>query len=474
MSAHLVTSAGLPGRDAPDRVVSARHGRDRGSILPIALVLTLVLGSVSVALARYVATSLRTTKITDDRVDRLAAADSAMQTALTQLDARICAPITPVTIDGVALTSTCRAITRLENADGAYAVVATGEGLDPGVAALDTDAGAASANAEKVINGPIYLGVNTTVDIDNTAAILPGEEVDTWVGGEIRYDVDGDCPGSVTPPTAAADWNEPLPLVQCDSRGWALVSPQPTLPSVPSSALSVSAESTPSCTVYSPGTKTGGSLDVSTSTFFLPGTYYFVDVAITITGPALIGMIDGAPRVPAGCETQAAAHEGGAVWVFGGSSTLLVDKGDVDFYPLTLGTGATAHDVSLMAFTTATGGFAATTVDPNDTELVNRKNPTQSSLSFHGLVWAPGSWLNTGSSTTSGGARLEFLGGLTLARATLETAANVDGFNISVPVRLVKYHLIEVTAVRNGTTKVRTVSRHPSTGLQVLTWRVVG
>jgi Tfp pilus assembly protein PilX len=65
---------------------------DRGSILPIALVLTLVLGSVSVALARYVATSLRTTRVTDDRVDRLAAADSAMQIALTQLDGGTCGP----------------------------------------------------------------------------------------------------------------------------------------------------------------------------------------------------------------------------------------------------------------------------------------------------------------------------------------------------------------------------------------------
>lgn len=447
---------------------------DRGSILPIALVLTLVLGSVSVALARYVATSLRTTRVTDDRVDRLAAADSAMQTALAQLDSGTCAPITPFVLDDVSLTSTCRSVTKLENADGAYAVVATGEGLTAGVAALDTDAGAASVNAEKVINGPIYLGVGVTTDISNTAALLPGDEAGIWVGGEVRYDVDGDCPGTAAAPTVAADWNDPRPLVQCDSRGWALVSPQPTLPSVPGTAMALSPESSATCTVYTPGSKTGGVLDIDESTFFLPGTYQFTNVAITITAEALVGNVADAPRVPEGCESVAAANVGGAVWVFSGSSTLLVDKGDVDFYPVTLGSGATAQEVSLLALPTATGGFAASTVDPNTTELVNRKNPTQSSMSFHGLVWAPRSWMNTGSSTTAGAARLEFLGGLTLGRATLETAANVDGFNISVPVRLVKYHLIEVTAVRNGTTKVRTVSRHPSTGLQVLTWRVVG
>lgn len=447
---------------------------DRGSILPIALVLTLVLGSVSVALARYVATSLRTTRVTDDRVDRLAAADSAMQIALTQLDSGTCGPITPVEMDDVALTSTCRSVTKLENADGAYAVVATGEGLNPGVAAFDTDAGAASANAEKVINGPIYLGVGVTTDISNTAALLPGDEVGNWVGGEVRYDVDGDCPGALAAPTVAADWNTPQPLVQCDSRGWTLVSPQPTLPSVPTSAMAISAESTAMCTVYSPGTKSGGVLDLDESTFFLPGTYQFTNVTIEITAEVLVGNAADAPRVPAGCEAVAAAHVGGAVWVLSGSSTVLVDKGDVDFHPVTLGSGATAKEVSMIALPTAAGGFAASTVDPNTTELVNRKNPTQSSMSLFGLVWAPRGWLNTGSSTTAGAARLEFLGGLTLGRATLETAANVDGFNISVPVRLVKYHLIEVTAVRNGTTKVRTVSRHPATGLQVLTWRVVG
>lgn len=445
---------------------------DRGNVLPMVMVLVLVLGSLGAFISYYVGTALRAGNVTDSRVDRLEAADSGMQLALERLDNGNCSPITQTVINGAVVTSTCTNITQVEDSDGAYALVVTGETVTAGTPALDTSAGAQGVNGLKRLSGPVYLGEGITTDIGNTAAVVPDPWLGIDVGGEVRYDVVGDCPGTGAVPVTAAMFQAPTPTIRCDSRGWAQVSPQPTLPTVPSVAMALAPESSATCKVYSPGYLTNSSLELDSSTFFKPGVYQFTNVALKFTGPVLVGYEASKSRIPSGCAAVAAANSGGAVWVFSGSTTLLVDKGDLDFHAKMLGPTGKQRSVSIIALATADGGFAASTVNANTTVLIDRKNPTQSNYSFSGLVWVPHGWVSTGSSTTSGDAIVQFSGGLTVARATIETAANVEGFSISVGTGIMRYSLIEVTAVKGGTTKVRTVSRHPTTGLQVLSWRV--
>lgn len=445
---------------------------DRGNILPMVLVLVVVLGSLGGFIAAYVGTAIRSGTITDDRVDRLAAADSGMQLALQRLDAGNCSPITSIVINGATVTSTCQTITQVEDSDGAYALVVTGESITAGTPALDTSGGAQGANGLKRLSGPVYIGEGATVDIGNTAAVVPDPWQGIDVGGEVRYDVVGDCPGTGPVPVTAAMFQAPIPTVRCDSRGWATVSPKPTLPTPPTSAMALAPESSETCRVYQPGFLTNTSLELDESTFFKPGIYQFTNVALKITGPVMVGYDSATARIPAGCAAVAAANPGGGVWVFSGTTTLLVDKGDLDFHAMMLGPVGKLRSVAVIALPTADGGFAASTVDPNTTVLIDRKNPTQSNYSFRGLVWAPKGWISTGSSTTSGDAIVQYVGGLTVARATIETAANVEGFSIALGVGMMRYSLIEVSADKRGVTKVRTVTRHPSSGLQVLSWRV--
>jgi hypothetical protein len=52
--------------------------RDRGSVLPLVLVIAVVLSAVAIGLAKYATSGLRYADVVEQRADRLAAADGAM------------------------------------------------------------------------------------------------------------------------------------------------------------------------------------------------------------------------------------------------------------------------------------------------------------------------------------------------------------------------------------------------------------
>lgn len=62
-----------------------RSGDDPGSILIITLVLTVVLASVVMAITTYAATGLRSSRVTDGRLERLAAAEAGVWWGAEQL-----------------------------------------------------------------------------------------------------------------------------------------------------------------------------------------------------------------------------------------------------------------------------------------------------------------------------------------------------------------------------------------------------
>ena len=59
--------------------------RDDGSILPLVMVMTVVLGAVVVGLAGYVSAGLRYSRVVEDRADRLAAADGGLRYGIERL-----------------------------------------------------------------------------------------------------------------------------------------------------------------------------------------------------------------------------------------------------------------------------------------------------------------------------------------------------------------------------------------------------
>lgn len=62
--------------------------RDRGGILPMVLVVSVVMSVVVIAVTTYTATTLRYGQVAEARANRLAAANGAMDDALEQLSIR--------------------------------------------------------------------------------------------------------------------------------------------------------------------------------------------------------------------------------------------------------------------------------------------------------------------------------------------------------------------------------------------------
>jgi Tfp pilus assembly protein PilX len=62
--------------------------RDRGVMLPIVLVVTVVMSLAVIAIANYVSTDLSYGRVTVDRANRLAAADAVMNYGIDQLKLR--------------------------------------------------------------------------------------------------------------------------------------------------------------------------------------------------------------------------------------------------------------------------------------------------------------------------------------------------------------------------------------------------
>ena len=122
-----------------DSEAASRTRRDAGLALPIVLVLTTAISVVVIALASYTITNLRYSRITEDRSDRLSAADAGMRYAIDQLRLRNAGcildtqkavlPGVEADFNGASAAVTCERITSGFEGIQAYAAVLTGEGL---------------------------------------------------------------------------------------------------------------------------------------------------------------------------------------------------------------------------------------------------------------------------------------------------------------------------------------------------------
>lgn len=470
-----------------------RPSHDRGSVLPLALVFVVVLSLLATAIATYTATALRASDVTVKTVDRIASAESGATHALqATAGADACAGYSAI-INDASVTATCDFQRRAVNADGLYAMVITDLGVGS-YPELDTRT-CPNPNCTRRVSGPVYLDQNVDLDLAETQAVFPGT-APAFTGGNVSFNPPGgDCaaPSVESLRTTIRDeWDsideanggtDVTPFVFCDARGWEFVAPTPDLTGLTIPATTVTSNPG-TCTTFAPGTLTGGTLDVTTDAFFASGVYLFQDVTIRLrksSGPGTLQMTVGTrsdaayqpTAVSSSCASAASADTGdGAVWILAGTSTIEFDKVTVDFYPKDLGAPGTDLDVSLLSSHIAVGPVPVTTLNPTSQPLITRKNPTQTKYSFHGQVYAPASWITT--DHASNAAVLEFLGGVVVARFDLDSSANVDGINISVPVDTYDYYLIESTASNDGDTTVRVVAFDDGqgAGLQVESWRV--
>lgn len=450
---------------------------DSGAILLLTLVMTVVFAILVAGIATYSSTALKSSRTTAGLVDTLAAAESGIQFELSTIDSGTCAPSTSRgTLNGANVTTTCQPIVRVADADTPFALVVTAVGINNPATrpALDTRGSNSQPNADRRIRGPIYLGDNVTVDLVQTSALLT-DTSGTVFGGDVRYDVTGDCTGfgSDDGPTVASDWRTPQPVVRCDSRGWQAAAPLPDLSAYPVPATPMTSGGGGGCVVYSPGIRTGGILDLDDDSFFRSGVYYFHNVTILVDDDVAVGKrppADYPSHVPASCASRnefTTDPATGAMWILSGTSRIeFQNDSDAAFYPIAFAD----EDRSVVALHAAAYGYPASSLDPDIVRLIDRSNGAGPEFRFFGRVYAPGSWIDTGNAAND--VVVEFMGGLVASRAVIQTAAQVDGFSISVDAALRTYFLIEAQAVADTDTIVRVTAEDLDPGTRVQTWRV--
>jgi Tfp pilus assembly protein PilX len=328
---------------------------DRGSILPIVLVVSIVLGLVVVAVATYVATTLRQGQVVEASANRLAAADGAMDNALEALGrkASVCslttlANGTPYTfplggpeaaINGIVPNITCQTVGGAVNAVDAFAVIITGAGGQTGDLLTITNGGA-SEQARKVFEGPVYLGrtprataPNKTMEFSATLTIKDG---DLWYSNPT-------CPGDVVLPSRLRIAPEGYGT-KCLTEDWFTLfgSRKPPVPNVAS--LDVRSPSAPApnaagCYVWPAGRYDAPpQLQNQSFNYFEPGDYYFnfpsANSTWTISnawvlagypgdnGPSIPGYQNNAKLANNDCRDLLQTPGGGATFYLGGPSRI--------------------------------------------------------------------------------------------------------------------------------------------------------
>jgi hypothetical protein len=130
---------------------------DRGSVLPLVLVLTVVISMVVLAVATYTTTGLRYGRVVEARADRLAAADGGLRYAIEKLELvghHECPTINPPDVNGATVTLTCTPVGASFDDTEGYALVLTGEGVPASQALLSAQSAAMVA---KRVSGLVYM-----------------------------------------------------------------------------------------------------------------------------------------------------------------------------------------------------------------------------------------------------------------------------------------------------------------------------
>lgn len=452
----------------------SRTRRDRGAVLPIVLVIAVVFAVVAVAIASYTATALKSTQVTEARVDRLADAELGMQRVLDSLAADGCSASPGLGENGSTLTlSGCTVETVQVGGDVPYSLMLTAEGVTTPLA-FHRDG---PQNEEIEINGQVYLAQNVTGSADPTKLLAPGLVVVQAAT----------CATAVSSPSWLGATN-----VDCTTDDW------DTFTSVPSigPAPGFNAPSAPGCRVEKaptgPRTITGSVK--ANDAYFASGIYrvtgeLVLDGYVVAGHPGAVTLDTSDPCYPVQQADVANAAGGGpqgVVFVVEGSGRIVIDGNDTValFYGLDIGSD---RRVSFVGYTSShpapTGPYQPSTRNPNvDGNQPSKRegifitdHPNQS-FAFYGEVWTPRGFIDVDTMSSNGDAGAAFQGGAVIARFKAKTSNDVSGIIFSgddVPV--VDYHRLRVTATADGvsTTVSVVADLDPDGSISVKSWRVL-
>jgi hypothetical protein len=454
---------------------------DAGVVLPLVLVVVVVLGLVVVGLATYTSTTLRYGQTTEERTDRFASAQGAMDNSLERLEIgklKLCStglgfvidPF-PVTLNAAPATVECRSIGGSASDVDGWAAVITGVG-NPGGPNDDDFVVQSGGGADKFIGGPVWLENRNSIDIRANTTIEQGDlfypegcnpQQFTGLNLDSRLFF---TPGNGTVCTDGT-WNAPF---------------RPPATSVPSS-VSVS-DGVPAlartdsngCTVFEPGRYNLAPL-LGANNYFKSGNYYFHNVGTIVVKQTklLFGNMPGVTGFPSLANVPCSFVRGsdnlsGATVYMGGNSRFDIEADGALEFSRRSQIGAQKTDrVSVHVIDPGLGNQPSWS-DP----VIETKPGNNKQLAIQGLLWAPNAALVFGEVTNDTTAAIR--GGVVVARLDAGASASSTGFLIEVPTSETERLLqLTSTAQKNGaTTQVRAVlDLRSSTGETALrSWRV--
>lgn len=420
--------------------------RDAGLILPMALVATVVIAAVLVAVATYAATDLRYGQVVEARAGRLAAAQGALDDALEQLSVGnpICSTAGPAgldttfpeTVNGATVVVNCRAVgTTLPAPDG-WALVITGEGAPAGNSTLlDID-----NSSLKEISGPVFLEIPNRTDLKKDVRIL---------GGDLWYP-DNSC--AVSDPTDSGIQYDSAPLTitnllfeptrgaMCINRSWdELFGSGPAAANLGGLPVNPAYSAQGACRVFSPGRYTA--LPLGNNNYFKSGNYVFDNVgSVSLGGTLTMGQVlrQGFPAIdnaPCDAARVADATTGATLYTRGNTRFSIGSNSGLEISGAQQGSAVVSMQVLNSSL-----GFA--------TPLVTADNGNHKEAAFHGLVWAPASSFVFATTPVTNAAMMR--GGAVIAGFKGKVPASSSGFLIEVATAAASARLVLESTATDG------------------------
>jgi hypothetical protein len=510
--------------------------RDRGTALPLVLVLSVILAVLVTSISTYAATNLRYGGITADRSDRLSAADAGMRYAIDQLKLRNAAciidttvaelPAADVDFNGATAKITCQRISGGEEAIQAWAAVLTGENLNPSNSnhfLISTQGG----NSEpKILGGPVYMSrVNA-----NAFDIGPELRIEN---GSLYYFDNNNCATPVTKASLPAGLKFIPDFIYgpiCIRRPWTERFVSPVVPAHladqtfpvrfgdmplnladPASQGSYTQQG--NCRVFRPGRYVTPPDLGNEDAYFQTGDYLFdlpdANAQIIVEkGTVTAGRINPVTTDPPiaeippinDCLTAQNADPappgdyGASFFMAGRSHIRILTQGSLEIHGRQQGNSFVSiqalcnpslvwctnsvtpfgQTAPLASSLTAPASSSSNATNPN---IVYTASGNNRELVAHGIVYAPLAQMEFGNVTNT--AIQKLLGGLVLSRLLLQSSASATNFEIAVPTSPIDAEIeLTSTSVKNGETSIRAIVEYRpyeediDERIRVNSWRV--
>ncbi|HUS44137.1 MAG TPA: PA14 domain-containing protein [Ilumatobacteraceae bacterium] len=485
-----------------------RTNRDSGMALPMVLVLTAAIGLIVISLTTFATANLSYGRVTENRSDRLSAADAGLRYAIDQLRLRNAGcildtqkavlPGVQADFNGATASVTCERITSGFDGIQAYAAVMTGEGLPATTSLLSSQSG---SNA-KILGGPVFMS-----RLDNAFSL--GPPVNIKDGPLLYFDTTATRPcrsvKASTIPSALVFDPKLIFGPVCVSEPWTKLFDSPEVPNLSglverngtlglasSPALPAAQGSftdhsgSGGCRVFEPGRYTTPPALTGVDAYFKTGDYVFdfptANPVLTVRqGVVTAGRIN--PRtttvneIPTStrCRQQqtadpAPADQYGATFYFAGPSRINVaTQGSLEIHTRQQGPADYVSVQTLCApnstWCNASGGgfltapkpstMRAPAADSSDVFLYTDSGNNKEFVA-HGLVYAPLTQVEFGNVSNTATQRM--LGGLVVSRLVLQSSTSATNFEISVPTSPITARIqLTSTATKAGETSIRAV-----------------